>query len=245
MAAVVAHDLDEQVEAPGGDDDVARLVPAGDLVGDRLGAARRLDPDHRLRLEAEPERVRHAGDEQDPVVDKPRVPRADGRLGDTDARGDRAERRASVLLQRFDDAAVDRVERARPCDRAPHRLRHRHGAVLSDCCAFRQPTAVSMPKCAVLARAELHSEEPGDPRDRFRGRIATTAVLLGLLEREDRRADQRRRRPGGSARAERGRPCARRAGAASTRRRRRATSEASTRPASHDGPTPWPEYPSA
>ena len=59
------------------------------------------------------------------------------------------------------------IERARPCDRAPHRLRDRHGAVLPDCCAFRQPRPVALTKCADLPGAELHSEQPRDPGDRL------------------------------------------------------------------------------
>ena len=41
VRAVRADELDEDVEAAGGDDDVARLLPLRDLVGDRLRRAGR------------------------------------------------------------------------------------------------------------------------------------------------------------------------------------------------------------
>src|SRR5690348_12228856 len=65
LPPVGADELDEDVELPGRDHDVAGLVPLRDLVGDRLRRAGGADPDHRHRLEAEPERVRHAGDLED------------------------------------------------------------------------------------------------------------------------------------------------------------------------------------
>ncbi len=66
-AAVGADELDEDVELSRGDDDVVRLGPAGDLVGDRLRRAGRADADHRLGLEPEPERVRDPGHLEDVV----------------------------------------------------------------------------------------------------------------------------------------------------------------------------------
>src|SRR5690349_5826761 len=60
VTAVPAHDLDEQVELARRDDDVVRLLPAGDLVGDGLRRAGCPDADHRA-LESEPELVRDAG----------------------------------------------------------------------------------------------------------------------------------------------------------------------------------------
>ena len=114
---VRADELDEHVELAGGDDDVAGLVPARDLVGDGLGRARRADADHRLGVEPEPERVRDGGDLEDVVVAEARVARADGRLGDAEPGRDAAERLAPVLLQRLDDALVDRVDLPGPTDR--------------------------------------------------------------------------------------------------------------------------------
>ena len=70
VPAVGADELDEHVELAGGDDDVARLVPAGDLLRHGLGRAGRTHADHRLGVEAEPERVRDAGDLEDGVVDE-------------------------------------------------------------------------------------------------------------------------------------------------------------------------------
>src|SRR5579862_9434458 len=59
LAPSLGDDLDDDVELPGGDDDVVGLRPAGDLVRHRLWRPRRLDADERL-VEAEPEWVRDA-----------------------------------------------------------------------------------------------------------------------------------------------------------------------------------------
>src|SRR2546426_1061662 len=122
IAAVAADDLDEDVELAGGDDDVVGLVPPRDLVGDGIGRARGPHPDHRLRLEAETERVRHPGDLQDVVVAESRVPGAHGCLRHAELVGDAAKRLAAVPLQRLDDALVHRVD--------PARLHHRAAAAL-------------------------------------------------------------------------------------------------------------------
>src|SRR5204863_1166300 len=109
LAAVGADELDEDVELAGGDDHVAGFFPAGDLVRDRLGRPGGADADHRLRVEAEPERVRDGRDLEDVVIAEAGVARADRRLGDADPLRDPPERLASVLLQRLDAALVDPV----------------------------------------------------------------------------------------------------------------------------------------
>ncbi len=157
--AVGADDLDEQVEAAGRDDDVVRLLPLGELVRDDLRRPRRADPDHRLGLEAEAERVRHARDLQDALLAEPAVPRAHGRLGDAERGGDPPERLAAVPLQRLDDPAVDVIELGRAGDgpaprrrRAPRlRLALDAGLLtaaqceefLPKCDAMRQPQSVA------------------------------------------------------------------------------------------------------
>src|SRR5206468_7958017 len=133
LAAVGADELDEDVELAGRDDHVVGLVPAGDLLGDRLRCSGSADPDHRLRVEAETERVRHPGDLEDVVVAQARVPRADRGLRDPDVRGDAPERLAPVLLQGLDDALVDVVEAARYGNRpTPRRL-----GLATQCAAIR------------------------------------------------------------------------------------------------------------
>jgi glyoxalase superfamily protein len=119
LPAVGADELDEDVELARGDHDVAGLVPLRDLVGDGLRRAAGADPDHRDRLEAEPERVGHAGDLQDVVLAEALVARTDRRLRDAQVGGDAPERLAAVLLQRLDQPLVDPVEVRRSADRAP------------------------------------------------------------------------------------------------------------------------------
>jgi hypothetical protein len=68
---------------------------------------------------------------EDVVLDQPRVPRADRRLGDSESCGDAAERLAAVLLERLDQPAVERVDRARPRDRAAPTL---VGSLRASCC---------------------------------------------------------------------------------------------------------------
>jgi len=109
-AAVGADELHEHVELPGGDDDVRRFVPAGDLLGDLLRRPGGADPDHCLGLEAEPERVRDPGHLEDVVLTQPGIAGADRRLRDAERGGDAAEGLAAVHLQRFDDPLVDRVD---------------------------------------------------------------------------------------------------------------------------------------
>ena len=118
-AAVGADDLDEEVEAAGGDDDVVGLLPVHEHVRDVLRRARRPDADHRLRLEAEPERVGDAGDLEDALVAEAPVARTHGRLGDAERGGDPPERLAAVLLQGVDDPPVDAVELRGPRDGPP------------------------------------------------------------------------------------------------------------------------------
>src|SRR5689334_21672245 len=122
LAAVGADELDEDVELPGGDDDVAGLVPLRDRLGDRLGRAARTDADHRLRLEAEAERVGHARDLQDVVQAESVVTGANRGLGDAHAGGDAAERLATVLLESLDQRLVDGVEAAGHADRPAPQL---------------------------------------------------------------------------------------------------------------------------
>ena len=72
--------------------------------------------DHRLCLEAEPERVRDPGHLEDVVGAEPRVAGADRRLGDAERGRDAAEGLASVALQRLDDPPIDRIETTRAPD---------------------------------------------------------------------------------------------------------------------------------
>src|SRR5439155_7363870 len=104
--------LDEEVVLAGGDDDVVRLVPARDLVRNRLRRAGRLDADERL-LESQSERVRDGDDLQDVVGGEARVARPDRCLRHPDASGDPPEGFAPVRLQRLDDALVERIDSAR------------------------------------------------------------------------------------------------------------------------------------
>ena len=73
--------------------------------------------DERL-LVAESERVGDGDDLEDPLRRQPPVARAHCRLRDSDPRGNRTERLASVRLQGLDDAAVELVRPARRSDRA-------------------------------------------------------------------------------------------------------------------------------
>src|SRR5262249_25441579 len=117
VAPVGDDDLDDEVVLAGGDHDVVRLLPGGDLVRHRLRRAGGLEPDQRL-LEAQTERIRDPDDLQDVVVAESRVPRPHGCLGATQPRRDRPERLPPVRLQRLDDALVECVDRARGADGA-------------------------------------------------------------------------------------------------------------------------------
>ena len=117
VPAVDAHDLDQEIELSGGDDDVVGLLQLRDLLGHLLWSAGRSDAYERHRLEAESERVRHRGHLKNAVVAEALVARADRRLGDAELAGDPAERVSPVPLQRLDQGAIDVVEPARPADR--------------------------------------------------------------------------------------------------------------------------------
>ena len=67
LTTVGGDDLDDEIELPGGDDDVVGLGPARDLIGDLARAPGRLDPHERL-VEAEPERVRDRDDLEDALL---------------------------------------------------------------------------------------------------------------------------------------------------------------------------------
>src|SRR5439155_19271132 len=110
LAPIRADELDKDDVQASCDDHIARFIPLGDLVGDGLRRPGGADAYHSLRVEAELERVRNAGDLQDVSVAETRVPRANRRLGDSDLGRDATKRLASVLLQRLDDALVDPVE---------------------------------------------------------------------------------------------------------------------------------------
>src|SRR5512133_3942048 len=142
LAAIGAHELDEDVVLACRDDHVARLVPFCDLVRDGLRRPRGADTDHRLRLEAELERVRNARDLEDVLVAETGVPGAYRRLGNADLRGDTAERLAAVLLQRLDDALVDPVEPPRRSDGAAIVITSQCATILPDRLASRQSRAV-------------------------------------------------------------------------------------------------------
>src|SRR5581483_7990400 len=110
-------ELDEDVEPPGSDDDVARLRPAADLLGHRLRGAGGAQSEHPDRVEPESERVRHGRHLQDPVFDEPCVAGPNRRLRDADPARDPPERNSAVALELLDDLAVDAVERAWTGDR--------------------------------------------------------------------------------------------------------------------------------
>ncbi len=130
----------------GGDEHVARLGPARDLVRGRLGGAARPDPDHGHRVEPEPERVRDADDLEDVVAAETRVAGADGGLGDADLRRDPPEGVAPVRLERLDDLRVEGVDPAGTGDRAPPLAARRPDlgaqceAIPTTPCAMRQST---------------------------------------------------------------------------------------------------------
>src|SRR4029453_13039630 len=143
LAAIGAHELDEDVVLACRDDHVARLVPFCDLVRDGLRRPRGADTDHRLRVEAELERVRNAGDLKDIFVAKSGVPRTDRRFGDSNRRGDAAEGLAPVLLQRLDDALIDPVEPPRRSVGAGIVIASQCEGILADPLALRQSRAVT------------------------------------------------------------------------------------------------------
>src|SRR5436190_5701802 len=143
LAAIGAHELDEDVVLACSDDHVARLVPFCDLVRDGLRRPRGADTDHRLGVEAELERVRNAGDLEDIFVAESGVPRTNRRFGDSNRRGDAAERLAPILLQRLDDALVDAVEPPRRPDGAAIGITSQCEGILADLLALRQLRAVT------------------------------------------------------------------------------------------------------
>ena len=106
---VLADRLDQQVVRAGGDDDVVDLGHLGQVLGhlDELGALA-ADADHRHLVEAELERIGDADDLEDPALDQPVRPGADGRLGDAELGGDLGERPAAVGLEVLDDPLVER-----------------------------------------------------------------------------------------------------------------------------------------
>ena len=110
MAVVLADDLDQQVVAAGREDDVARLLPLRDLLGDAVEIGLGLDADERHHVEPELERVcdrdhiEHAG------IGQPVDAGADGRLGDAKLAADRRIGAAAVALEDLDDAAVGSIE---------------------------------------------------------------------------------------------------------------------------------------
>ena len=115
VAAVAGDHLDEQVEAAGHDDDVDRLVPAGQLVGDLL--RRPVDARGRASPSASKPSAERVGDRRDLQhvgVDQPPVAVADRRLGDAEPRSASAGTAlAAVVLQRLDELRVEVVERRR------------------------------------------------------------------------------------------------------------------------------------
>jgi hypothetical protein len=117
VPAVGAEHLHEQVELAGRDDDVVGLVPACYLVGHRAWRPRRADAHHRLRLEAQAERVRHPGHLEDVLLAESLVARPDGGFRDAQLLRDAAERLPPVALKGLDDALVGGIERLRRRDR--------------------------------------------------------------------------------------------------------------------------------
>ena len=205
VAPVGAEDLDEEVELAGGDDHVARLAPGRDRVGHRLGRPVRLDPEHRLRLEAEAERVGDAGDLEDVLAAEARVAVPDRRLGDAELRRDLPERLAAVRLERLDDLPVEAVERAQALDGAALG-RGSAGPVCEGDRLFAPRLCARVyvrSKCPVganaqarlLARAERHAQQ-ARKRARRRGRATGAAASLAPpppRPRGSRRGSRRRR----------------------------------------------------
>src|SRR5579871_191390 len=159
FGAAGGDDLDDDVELARGDDDVVRLRPLRDFVGDAARRAGGLDADERL-LEAEPERVRNADDLQNPVLCETSVPCANGRLRDADARRDAAKGLAAVALQGLDDLAIDLVDSKERGDRSALVTAHPAG-LLHHFYAFRQrrPRRTSLCGNAVPSRGPSRREE--------------------------------------------------------------------------------------
>src|SRR5215210_2197184 len=114
-------ELDDEVVLPCRDDDVVRLVPARDLIRDRLGRTGGLHSDEGL-FEAETEWIGHADDLEDVIGAETRIARPYGRLRDAELGGDAAERLPPVFLQRLDDPLVERVDPAGGADWPPAAL---------------------------------------------------------------------------------------------------------------------------
>ena len=103
MVVVLADDLDQQVEAARGDDDVVDLGHLRERVGDALDVALDVDADHGLAAEAHLERVGDRDDLHDAGVEQPLHPLAHGGLGQADGLADRGVGLPAVLLQLLDD----------------------------------------------------------------------------------------------------------------------------------------------
>ena len=110
MVVVLADDLGEHVERPGGDHDVVDLGDRGERVGDRRTSPSTRMPIMACRWKPDLERVGDRDDLHDALVEQPLHPLPDGRLGQPDRLADGRVRPPAVLLQLLDDRLGHLVE---------------------------------------------------------------------------------------------------------------------------------------
>jgi hypothetical protein len=111
VVVVLAHGLDEQVEAAGGDHHVVDLDHLRQLVGHRDDVAVDADADHGLPAEPELVRVRDGHDLDHACLLQAGHALPDRRLGQAHGARDRRVRPAPVLLQLLHDRLADIVEK--------------------------------------------------------------------------------------------------------------------------------------
>src|SRR3954451_6324217 len=99
VIVVLAHDLDEQVEAARRDDDIGDFWHLGDLAGDCFDVAFTPDADHRLTGEADLQRVGDRDDLHHATVEQALHALPDGGLREPDRLADSRVRSPTVFLQ--------------------------------------------------------------------------------------------------------------------------------------------------
>ncbi|MEG8034502.1 hypothetical protein QP157_03940 [Sphingomonas sp. LR61] len=113
VVVVLADDLDHQVEAAGGHDEVVDRRQLFEGIGDCSGVTADPDADHRLPVEAELHRVGDRDDLHDAGLGELLDALPDRRLAETDGLADLAVRTAAVRLELFDDPLRGVVDRSR------------------------------------------------------------------------------------------------------------------------------------